>query len=75
MSRVADLVAGAGDGRRGRGGGVAVGGEHVAGDGAVDNLCNSTVQYSTVQHVAGVGAVDNLCNRIVSKGGGRVNIW
>ena len=49
VSRVADLVAGAGDGRRGRGGGVAVGGEHVAGGGAVDNLCNR-IQYSTVQH-------------------------
>ena len=43
MSRVTDLVAGAGDGRRGRGGGVAVGGEHVAGGGAVDNLCNRIV--------------------------------
>ena len=43
VSRVADLVAGAGDGRRGRGGGVAVGGEHVAGGGAVDNLCNRIV--------------------------------
>ena len=40
---MADLVAGAGDGRRGRGGGVAVGGEHVAGGGAVDNLCNRIV--------------------------------
>ena len=43
MSRVSDLVAGAGDGRRGRGGGVAVGGQHVAGGGAVDNLCNRVV--------------------------------